>query len=164
MTEKLPEVQIYTDGACSGNPGPGGYGAILKYGDHMKEISGGYRHTTNNRMELTAVIKGLQQLRKPCSVTIYSDSRYIVDAINLGWVKKWMGSGWVKPDKAPVKNVDLWKELVRLLKPHNVTWVWIKGHSDNEFNNRCDRIAVNASKEGALEIDRVYEEEQPYNG
>lgn len=164
MEENLPEVQIYTDGACSGNPGPGGFGAILKYGSHMKEISGGYRLTTNNRMELTAVIKGLRQLKKSCRVTIYSDSRYIVDAMNKGWLKKWMAGGWVKSDGEPVKNSDLWKELVGLLRPHRVTWVWIKGHSENEFNERCDRMAVNAGKEGPLEIDRVYEEEQQYNG
>lgn len=148
MTGELPEVHIYTDGACSGNPGPGGYGAILKYGTHIKEISGGYRHTTNNRMELTAVIKGLRLLKKKCAVTIFSDSRYIVDAMNKGWLKKWMAGGWVKSDNEPVKNVDLWKELVELLKPHRVTWVWVKGHSDNELNERCDRMAVRASREG----------------
>lgn len=162
--ENLPEVKIYTDGACSGNPGPGGFGAILMYGRHEKEIYGGYRLTTNNRMELMAVIKGLVQLKRICAVTIYSDSKYIVDAMNLGWVKKWIGSGWVKSDGTPVKNVDLWKELLDLLKPHKVKWVWVKGHSDNEFNARCDSMAVRAAKDGPLEIDRVYEREHQYNG
>lgn len=159
MDNKIPEVEIYTDGACSGNPGPGGYGAILKYGSHVKEIAGGYRLTTNNRMELTAVIKSLQVLKKPCSVTIYSDSKYIVDAMNLGWVKKWVAGGWIKGDRSPVKNVDLWKELMGLLKPHRVAWVWVKGHSDNELNSRCDRLAVEASKSGQLEADEIYEKE-----
>lgn len=159
MNNKIPEVEIYTDGACSGNPGPGGYGAILMYGSHKKEISGGYRLTTNNRMELTAVIKSLQELKKPCSVTLYSDSKYIVDAVNQGWIKKWIAGGWVKSDKSPVKNVDLWKELLELLKPHRVTWVWVKGHADNEHNSRCDRLAVEAGKSGNLMTDKEYEGE-----
>ncbi|KJS03833.1 MAG: hypothetical protein VR68_00515 [Peptococcaceae bacterium BRH_c4a] len=154
----MPKVEIYTDGACSGNPGPGGYGAILRYGGRTKEISGGYRHTTNNRMELTAVIQSLQTLKKPCRVTLYSDSKYIVDAMNLGWVNKWMRAGWVKADKAPVKNVDLWKKLVELLKIHTVTWVWVKGHSDNELNSRCDELAVSAYKNDNLEPDLQHEE------
>jgi len=159
LESRIPIVEIYTDGACSGNPGPGGYGAILKHGSHEKEISGGYRLTTNNRMELTAVIKSLQELKKPCSVTIYSDSKYIVDAMNLGWVRKWMAGGWVKGDRSPVKNVDLWKKVIGLLQTHQVAWVWVKGHSDNEFNTRCDRLAVEASKSGLLETDAAYENE-----
>lgn len=158
MNDNMPKVEIYTDGACSGNPGPGGYGAILRYGGRTKEISGGYRHTTNNRMELTAVIQSLQTLKKPCRVTLYSDSKYIVDAMNLGWVNKWMRAGWVKADKAPVKNVDLWKKLVELLKIHTVTWVWVKGHSDNELNSRCDELAVSAYKNDNLEPDLQHEE------
>jgi len=158
LNDNMPKVEIYTDGACSGNPGPGGYGAILRYGGRTKEISGGYRHTTNNRMELTAVIQSLQTLKKPCRVTLYSDSKYIVDAMNLGWVNKWMRAGWVKADKAPVKNVDLWKKLVELLKIHTVTWVWVKGHSDNELNSRCDELAVSAYKNDNLEPDLQHEE------
>lgn len=157
--EKIPEIKIYTDGACSGNPGPGGYGAILIYGERKKEISGGYRLTTNNRMELTAVIESLGELKKPCIITLYSDSKYIVDAINQGWLKKWMASGWVKSDKSPVKNVDLWKKLMHLLKPHRVTWVWVKGHSDNQYNALCDKLAVEASKSDSLKTDTEYEKE-----
>lgn len=159
MDNNYPQVEIYTDGACSGNPGPGGYGAILKYGSRQKEISGGYRLTTNNRMELMAVIKSLQELKKPCAVTLYSDSKYIVDAFNLGWVKKWITGGWVKGDRSPVKNVDLWKKLTDLLKTHQVKWVWVKGHSDNEHNARCDRLAVEAGHSDNLAIDAVYENE-----
>lgn len=164
MNDNIPQVEIFTDGACSGNPGPGGYGAILRHGGRTKEISGGYRHTTNNRMELTAVIRSLQTLKKPCRITLYSDSKYIVDAMNLGWVNKWMRAGWVKTDRAPVKNVDLWKKLIDLLKIHTVTWVWVKGHSDNELNSRCDELAVCAYKEDNLEPDLQYEEEQNYRG
>ncbi|MFZ5643998.1 MAG: ribonuclease HI [Bacillota bacterium] len=159
MNDNTPHIEIYTDGACSGNPGPGGYGAILKYGSHSKEISGGYRLTTNNRMELTAVIKSLQELKKPCSITLYSDSKYIVDAFNLGWVNKWKSTGWIKGDKSPVKNVDLWKMLLDLLRPHSIKWVWVKGHSDNEMNSRCDRLAVEASKSVHLNEDTVYEQD-----
>ena len=156
MTQN-PNIEIYTDGACSGNPGPGGYGAILRYGGHEKEISGGYRLTTNNRMELTAVIKSLQEIKKTCSITVYSDSKYIIDAINLGWVNKWAASRWIKSDKSPVKNVDLWKALMELVNRHTITWVWVKGHSDNELNSRCDRLAVEAIKSGNLEADELYE-------
>jgi ribonuclease HI len=159
LENKIPQVEIYTDGACSGNPGPGGYGAVLKYGSREKEISGGYRLTTNNRMELMAVIKSLQELKKPCAVTLYSDSKYVVDALNLGWVKKWMNGGWVKGDRSPVKNVDLWKRLVDLLQPHRVSWVWVKGHADNAYNARCDRLAVEASRSDNLSVDSTYENE-----
>lgn len=159
MINKMPEVEIYTDGACSGNPGPGGYSVILKYGSKTKEISGGFRLTTNNRMELTSVIIGLQELKKPCSIKLYSDSKYIVDAMNLGWIRKWLASGWVKSDKSPVKNVDLWKQLLALLEPHSIKWIWVKGHADNVMNSRCDQLAVEACKGNNLQIDCKYENE-----
>ncbi|MFZ5595619.1 MAG: ribonuclease HI [Bacillota bacterium] len=159
MTDKRPEIDIYTDGACSGNPGPGGYGTILKYGKHVKEISGGYRLTTNNRMELMAVVKGLQELKKPCSITLYSDSKYIVDAMNLGWINKWVASGWIKGDGLPVKNIDLWKSILQLARPHKITWKWVKGHASNPFNNRCDSLAVSASKSSNLDEDPGYNSE-----
>jgi len=139
-------VEIYTDGACSGNPGPGGYGTILKYGPHEKELSGAYDNTTNNRMELMAVIKGLESLKEPCQVTLYSDSKYIVDAMTKGWVTRWRSRGWMRNDKERAKNVDLWERVLQLSDRHRVRWVWVKGHADNEFNNRCDRLAVEAIK------------------
>lgn len=143
----MTEVEIYTDGACSGNPGPGGYGVILKHKDAIKELSGGCSSTTNNRMELLAVIKGLEALKRPCRVTIYSDSKYIVDAMNKGWVYKWQKNGWMRDKENMAKNVDLWQRVLELSAKHKVKWVWIKGHADNELNNRCDRLAVEAIKE-----------------
>ncbi len=159
MTENMPSVQIYTDGACSGNPGPGGYGAILKYGIRSREISGGYRLTTNNRMELMAIVKSLAELKKPCRVDLYSDSRYVVDAFNLGWVNSWIKNGWAKSDGSPVKNIDLWKKIIELSRPHKINWIWVKGHSDNEFNARCDRLAVEASRGDRLAVDRGYQDQ-----
>lgn len=159
MADKLPLVLIYTDGACSGNPGPGGYGAILRCGDYVREISGGYRLTTNNRMELTAIVKSLEQLKKPCRVELYSDSRYVVDAFNLGWVSGWVGRGWSKANRSAVKNVDLWKKIIDLARPHKISWIWVKGHSDNDFNSRCDRLAVEASRGESLSVDRGYEDQ-----
>ena len=139
----MPEkhVDIYTDGACSGNPGDGGWAAILFYRNFKREISGGERDTTNNRMELKAVIKGLKMLKEPCDVTVYSDSRYCVDAFLQGWVYGWQRNGWRTASKEDVKNVDLWKELLSAMKPHKVTFVKVKGHADNEHNNRCDALA-----------------------
>lgn len=157
LAEKMPEVQIYTDGACSGNPGPGGYGAILKYGNYTREISGGYRMTTNNRMELMGIIKSLEEIKRPCIIQLFSDSRYIVDALNLGWVDNWVRSGWLKSDGSPVKNVDLWKRLLTLAGPHRISWIWVKGHSGNELNSRCDHLAVKASREDGLAADTVFE-------
>ena len=136
----MKQVTVYTDGACSGNPGPGGWGAILKYKDAEKELSGGERETTNNRMELTGVIRALSLLKEPCAVTLYTDSQYISRAINEGWLKKWKAAGFTK--KGGLKNADLWRELDGLLQTHAVTFVWVKGHADNEYNNRCDRLAV----------------------
>lgn len=159
MADKMPEVQIYTDGACSGNPGPGGYGAILKYKNHTREISGGYRLTTNNRMELMGIIKSLEELKKPCIISLHSDSRYVVDALNKGWVRNWMKNNWKKSDGSPVKNVDLWKRLIELAKPHKISWIWVKGHAGNEFNSRCDRLAVLASMGDGLAADTGYGED-----
>lgn len=138
----MKNVSIYTDGACSGNPGKGGWGAVLVYNGKEKELSGGNPETTNNRMELTAVIKALEALNEPCNVTLTTDSKYVCDAINKGWVYSWMKNGWKKADKKPALNVDLWKELLELLKIHNVDFVWVKGHNGHEYNERCDRLAV----------------------
>ncbi len=142
--ESKKEVKIYTDGACSGNPGPGGYAAILIYNDVEKEISGGEKNTTNNKMEIMAVLKGLEALKEPCKVTIYSDSAYVVNTIEKGWIYNWKKNNWIKSDKSKVKNIDLWEELLRLMKIHDIKFVKVKGHSDNEYNNRCDRLAVEA--------------------
>lgn len=138
----MKEVKIYTDGACSGNPGPGGYAAILIYNGVEKEISGGDRDTTNNKMELTAVIKGLEMLKEKCIVTIYSDSAYIVNSIQNGWIYSWKKNNWIKSDKTKVKNIDLWEKLLKQMNFHEVSFIKVKGHSDNEYNNRCDRLAV----------------------
>jgi len=132
---------IYTDGACSGNPGPGGYGAILFFGEHRKEISGGQRDSTNNRMEILAVIKALEVLKEKCKVTVYSDSAYVVNCFQKGWIFGWMRNGWMNSKKQPVENQDLWKQLWHLMQQHRVEYVKVKGHSDNEFNNRCDELA-----------------------
>ena len=137
----MKQVTIYTDGACSGNPGPGGWGAVLMYGDNKKELSGGHPDTTNNRMELLGVITALSVLKEPCKVELYTDSQYIVNAINEGWVAGWQRRGWRRKD-GPVKNLDLWQELLPLLETHVVTFNWVKGHAENEYNNRCDELAV----------------------
>ena len=138
----ISEVTIYTDGACSGTPGPGGWAAILMAGGAKKEMSGGERDTTNNRMELMAVIEGLKALKRPCKVDIYSDSAYVVNAFEQNWIGKWVKNGWKNSAKAEVANSDLWKELINLTAMHNVTFHKVKGHADNEFNNRCDELAV----------------------
>lgn len=140
----MEEVTIYTDGACSGNPGPGGWGAILMYKDTKKEISGGKDNTTNNIMELTAVIEGLKLLKFPCKVKLYSDSAYIVNAFVQKWIFGWLKNGWKNSSKEPVKNKELWQELYNLTKIHDVEFIKVKGHSDNEYNNRCDELARNA--------------------
>lgn len=137
----MEEVTIYTDGACSGNPGPGGWGAMLMYKDIVKEISGGKSETTNNIMELTAVIEGLKMLKFPCKVKLYSDSAYVVNAFEQKWIYGWMKNGWKTAGKSPVKNKELWQELYNLTKTHDVDFIKVKGHSDNEFNNRCDELA-----------------------
>ena len=142
----MKEVIIYTDGACSGNPGPGGWGVILSYMGTEKEISGGAADTTNNRMELTAVIEALSRLKEPCTVDLYSDSKYVIDAIEKGWVYGWKKRGWIKSDKKPALNVDLWEKLLPLIARHQMRWHWVKGHAENPKNNRCDELAVAQSK------------------
>ena len=137
-------VEIYTDGACSGNPGPGGWGAILRYGGHEKELSGGEAMTTNNRRELTAVIAALEALKESCAVELWSDSKYVIDALEKGWAVKWRANGWKKPDKKPALNPDLWERLLALTEKHGMRYHWVKGHAENEFNNRCDALAVAA--------------------
>lgn len=138
----MKTVTLYTDGACSGNPGPGGWAAILLYGEYKKEMSGGERSTTNNRMELTGVIRGLQALNQPCTVELYSDSKYVIDALQKGWAVGWRKRGWVKSDKKPAQNADLWEVLLQLCEYHTVNLHWVKGHASNPMNNRCDEMAV----------------------
>ena len=144
-------VTIYTDGAARGNPGPGGYGAVLEYIDpknqlHVKELSAGYRRTTNNRMELTAALKALQALKVPCRVKLYTDSAYLCNGFNSGWTMAWERNGWINSKKKPVENQDLWMALVNETKMHNVEWIKVKGHADNAYNNRCDKLATDQIK------------------
>ena len=143
----IPNVEIYTDGACSVNSGTGGWASVLLYEQHKKELYGNAKETTNNRMELTAVIEALKALKKPCNVTLYSDSKYVVDSVNKDWVYRWESNNWIKSDKKSALNVDLWKELLALLEIHSVKFVWVKGHNGNNYNERCDELAVNAIKE-----------------
>ncbi|QAY67093.1 ribonuclease HI [Paenibacillus protaetiae] len=142
----MKEVTIYTDGACSGNPGPGGYGAVLFYGQHKKEISGGEKHTTNNRMEILAVIEALSLLKEPCNIKVYSDSAYVVNCFQQNWIRGWQRNGWKNSKKEPVENQDLWKKLLDVMSQHQVEYIKVKGHSDNEWNNRCDELAREAIK------------------
>ena len=142
----MKTVEIYTDGACSGNPGPGGWGAILRYKETEKELSGGAAETTNNRMELTAVIEALALLKEPCVVELYSDSKYVIDGLSKGWAKGWQKRGWIKSDKKPALNPDLWERLLALTDRHEMHYHWVKGHAENEKNNRCDQMAVAESK------------------
>ena len=146
MVNNMDEVTIYTDGACSGNPGPGGWGAILMLGENRKEISGGSENTTNNIMELTAVIEALKILKRPCKVNIYSDSAYVVNAFLQKWIYGWMKKGWKTAGKSPVKNVDLWKRLLAAKEKHEVEFIWVKGHAGHPENELCDRLAVEAAK------------------
>ena len=139
-------VELFTDGACSGNPGPGGWGAILRYGDKEKELCGGEKETTNNRMELTAVIEALSALKEPCIVKLTTDSKYVCDAILNGWVYSWQKNGWKKADKKPALNVDLWEKLLPLLDKHEVKFNWVKGHNGHKENERCDQLAVSFYK------------------
>ena len=146
----MKTVIIYTDGACSGNPGPGGWGSILMYNGHKKEISGGEASTTNNRMELTGVISALKALKEPCTVELYSDSKYVTDALSKGWAVSWRAKGWRRADKKPAQNVDLWEELLSLAEIHELRCHWVKGHAENEFNNRCDELAVTEREKFSL--------------
>lgn len=139
-------VEIFTDGACSGNPGPGGWGAVLRYGEREKELSGGETNTTNNRMELTAVIEALSALKEPCKVRLTTDSKYVADGVTKGWAESWRNNGWRKADKKPALNPDLWEKLLVLLKQHEVEIVWVKGHAGHPENERCDALAVSFYK------------------
>lgn len=138
----MKTVTIYTDGACSGNPGPGGWGAILCYNGIEKELSGGEAHTTNNRMELIGVISALKALKEPCIVELYSDSKYVIDSLSKGWAASWQKKGWIKSDKKPALNPDLWETLLELTEIHELHYHWVKGHAENKYNNRCDELAV----------------------
>ncbi len=142
----MKTVTIYTDGACSGNPGPGGWGAILLYGPHKRELSGGAADTTNNRMELTAVIEALRQLKEPCEVELWSDSKYVIDGLSKGWAKSWKARGWKKADKKPALNPDLWDQLLSLTERHVLRYHWVKGHAEDPYNERCDQMAVAESQ------------------
>ena len=152
----MKEVTIYTDGACSGNPGPGGYGVILRFGSISKELWGGEPDTTNNRMEMTAVIRGLQALKEPCKVRLYSDSKYVIDAVTKGWAEGWKKRGWVKSDKKPALNSDLWEMILQLLKIHQVDLFWVKGHAGHTENERVDHLAVAGSRR-ARELGRAFD-------
>ncbi len=143
----MKHVEIFTDGACQGNPGPGGWGAVLRYKGTEKEISGGEKGTTNNRMELSAVIEALKLLKEPCSVTLYSDSQYVCNALKLGWAKKWRANGWMRNKKEPALNPELWDELLKLCEKHTVEVVWVKGHAGHPENERCDALAVAAARQ-----------------
>jgi ribonuclease HI len=152
----MKNVIIYTDGACSGNPGKGGYGVVLLYGSARKELSGGFYETTNNRMEVLAVIKGLEALKEPCNVVLYSDSKYVVDAIEKGWAEKWKKNNWYRNKSEKASNVDLWERLLALLQKHTVRFQWVKGHADNPENERCDELARQAILSGNLQRDDNY--------
>ena len=151
------QIDIYTDGACQGNPGPGGYGVVLLSGSHRKELSGGYRLTTNNRMELLAAIEGLEALKERCDVTLYSDSQYVVNSITKGWAEKWKANGWRRNKKDDAVNPDLWDRLLKACELHDVDFRWVRGHTGNKENERCDRLAVEAAKGKDLPADLVYE-------
>ena len=157
----MKSITIYTDGACLGNPGPGGYGVVLLYGDRRKELSGGYRRTTNNRMELTAAIRGLAALKEPCQVQLVSDSAYLVNAIEKGWARRWQTNGWRRQDKKPAENRDLWEEILELCDKHQVRFEWIRGHTGHPENERCDRLAVRAAQSSELPADTGYEDSSP---
>lgn len=146
-------VTIYSDGACLGNPGPGGYGTVLLTGAHRKELSGGYRRTTNNRMELMGAIVGLESLKRPCEVTLWSDSQYVVHAFTKDWIKGWQKRGWRTASKEPVKNQDLWQRLLLAVASHEVTWQWVRGHTGDVENERCDQLAMAAATGGDLQVD-----------
>lgn len=153
-------IDLFTDGACSGNPGKGGYGVVLKYMGHEKELSEGYMLTTNNRMEILAVIRGLEALNESCNVNVYSDSKYVIDAITQGWVYKWEMNNWMRNKKDPAVNVDLWEQLLVLLDEHNVEFHWVKGHAGHPENERCDRLAVSAAAGENLKQDEGYKAEE----
>ena len=153
----LKHIEAYTDGACIGNPGPGGYGVVLLYGQHRRELSGGYRKTTNNRMEILAAVTALQALKEPCRVSLYSDSEYLVKMMQGGWPRKWEANGWRRSKKDRAANADLWGALLRLCDQHEVEFVWVRGHAGNVENERCDRLAMQAALRSDLPVDEGYE-------
>lgn len=154
----MKKVTLYTDGACSGNPGPGGYGVVLLYGSHRKELCGGYRRTTNNRMELLAVIRGLEALKERCGVALYSDSRYVIDALAQGWARRWRANGWRRNRRGdPAINPDLWGRLLDLCDAHEISYHWVKGHAGDAENERCDQLSTAALARPGLPADEVYE-------
>jgi ribonuclease HI len=157
----MKQVNLYTDGACSHNPGPGGYGVVLMYDAHRKELSGGFRRTTNNRMEILAAIVGLESLKEPCQVTLYSDSQYLVDSITKGWAIRWQAKGWMRNSKDKAINPDLWERLLKLCKIHKVQFQWVRGHAGHKENERCDELATAAVKGSGLAVDEVYEKTSP---
>ncbi len=156
----MKEVVVYTDGGARGNPGPGGYGAVVTFGRHRKELKGAFDHTTNNRMELMAAISALEMLKEPCEITLHSDSKYVVDAMVKGWLKGWKKRGWLKSDRKPVLNQDLWKRLDEAASGHKIIWKWVKGHAGNELNERCDELVHEAIDAGNLVIDQGYLDQQ----
>ena len=161
MDDKFSKVTIYTDGACSNNPGEGGYGAILFYKKNnneviQKQLSRGFRRTTNNRMELLAVIDSLKALKKPCNIELYSDSKYVIDAINQKWLDNWISKNWKLNTKNPVKNIDLWMEYIEVSKVHKIKFIWVKGHNENKYNELCDKLAVSARSSKNLEEDKGF--------
>lgn len=157
----MKHVTLYTDGACSNNPGPGGYGVVLLYDSHRKELSRGYRRTTNNRMEILAAIAGLEALKEPCRVTLYSDSQYLVNAIEKGWAQRWQANGWMRNKKEKAVNPDLWERLLELCGSHKVQFEWLRGHAGHDENERCDELATTAAHGSDLEIDEGYEKTSP---
>lgn len=150
----MKKVEIFTDGACSGNPGPGGFGVILRFNGTEKELSGGFRNTTNNRMELMGAIAGLEALKEPCEVTLTTDSQYLVNAIEKGWARKWKANGWMRNRKEEALNSDLWERLLKVMEKHHVRFQWIRGHAGHEENERCDRLAVKAASGSDLPEDK----------
>jgi ribonuclease HI len=157
----MKNVKLYTDGACSYNPGPGGYGAVLIYGSHRKELSAGFRRTTNNRMEILAAIAGLEALKEPCCITLYSDSQYLVDSIEKGWAVRWQANGWKRNKNEKAVNPDLWERLLELCKIHKVQFEWVRGHAGHKENERCDKLATAAAQGSNLAVDEGYEKASP---